>query len=497
MNRSLSFTTRLSLALALLLLAYGAFVALLGRQVAAEQEQESLQRLSHGLAGHIVGHWPEIASPDRDAAERSARGALLSMLMTVNPGVQVYLLDADGRVQHYLGEPGMVRQYQVDLVPVRAFLGGAALPLRGTDPMGSGVPRIFSAAMFPVRAGDVRPPGYLYVILDSRARAQVAAQVGTDRIWRSTAVAAAIGLLVTLGLGLFTFRRLTLPLHRLAQGLRDYSQRTTPAPGTAGAASARPVGDEVQAIGAAFADMTRRIETQAEREQRQVADHREMMASVAHDLRTPLTALHGHLEALTGETTPDATRRAAVLQAALAQSRKVGRLSQQLFELAALQSTEQVLHRERFSLDEVVTDAVQKFELSDATSPVTLHGVPPGRLELDGDLQLIERALTNLIDNAVRHAPGSRPVRVSLRREGAQAEIVVEDSGPGLPGELHQRLDQGLSLRDPPIKRKSGGIGGLGLAIAQRVAVLHGGSLRPLPAPMGGTRLCLVLPLAA
>ncbi|CAN5161824.1 sensor histidine kinase [soil metagenome] len=485
------------MALALLLLAYGGFVALLGRQVAAEQEQESLQRLSHGLAGHIVGHWPEITSLSRDEADRSARGALLSMLMTVNPGVQVYLLDADGRVQHYIGEPGMVRQAQVDLGPVRAFLAGAALPLHGTDPMGSGVPRIFSAAMFPVRAGDTRPPGYLYVILDSQARNAVAAQVGAERVWRSAGLAAAIGLLVTLGLGLFTFRRLSLPLHQLAQRLRGYSQRDATPEGSVSPVPARPGGDEVQAIGEAFDDMKQRIESHAEREQRQVADHREMMASVAHDLRTPLTALHGHLEALAGEAAPDAPRRAAVLQAALAQSRKVSRLSQQLFELAALQSTQQVLHRERFSLDEVVTDAVQKFGFSGAVPAVTLHGLPPGRLELEGDLQLIERALTNLIDNAVRHAPGSRPVMVSLRRQGTQAEIVVEDGGPGLPGELHQRLDQGLSLRDPPIKRSSGGIGGLGLAIAQRVAVLHGGSLRPLPAPLGGTRLCLALPLAA
>ncbi|EHR71233.1 signal transduction histidine kinase [Burkholderiales bacterium JOSHI_001] len=495
-----SFTTRLSFALAVLLLAYGAFVALLGRQVAAEQEQESLQRLSHGLARHIVEHWPEIASPDRDAAERSARGALLSMLMTVNPGVQVYLLDADGRVQHYIGEPGMVRQHQVDLAAIRAFLAGAPLPLRGTDPMGSGVPRIFSAAMFPVRPGNVRPPGYLYIVLDSPARGAVAAQIGADRLWQGAALAAAMGLLVTLGLGLFTFRRLTRPLHRLARSLRDYSRRgvgADVADGSASDAPLRPLGDEVQALADAFSDMTRRIESQAEREQRQVADHREMMASVAHDLRTPLTALHGHLEALAGDVTPDAARGAAVLQAALAQSRKVSRLSQQLFELAALQSNGQVLHRERFSLDEVVTDAVQKFGLHDVQPPVTLHGLPPGRLELDGDLQLIERALTNLIDNALRHAPGSQPVRVSLRRQGSQAEIVVEDGGPGLPGELHQRLDQGLSLRDPPIKRSSGGIGGLGLAIAQRVAVLHGGTLRPLPAPGGGTRLCLALPLAA
>ena len=497
-----SFTTRLSLLLALLLLAYGAFVALLGRQVAAEHEQESQQRLSHGLARHIVEHWPEIASPKRDEAERSVRAALLSMLMTVNPAVQVYLLDADGAVQHYIGEPGMVRQQRVDLGAVRAFLGGAALPLRGTDPMGSGVPRIFSAAMFPVRVGDMRPPGYLYIVLDSPAREAVSAQISADRLWRSAAFAAAIGMLVTLGLGLFTLRRLTQPLHRLAERLRAYSQRdktpltpqTPPLP--AKAAAKRQVRDEVQAIAEAFAAMTLRIESQAARAQLQVAGHREMMASVAHDLRTPLTALHGHLEALAGEPAPDAARRAAVLQAALAQSRKVSRLSQQLFELAALQSTEQVLHRERFSLDEVVTDAVQMFELSDLQPSVTLVGVPPGRLELDGDLQLIERALTNLIDNAVRHAPSSSPVRVSLRREGQQAEIVVEDGGPGLPGELHQRLAQGLSLRDPPIKRSSGGIGGLGLAIAQRVAVLHGGSLRPLPAPLGGTRLCLVLPLA-
>ncbi|MDZ7589314.1 MAG: HAMP domain-containing sensor histidine kinase [Rubrivivax sp.] len=499
MKPTRSFTTRLSLALALLLLAYGAFVALLGRQVAAEQEQESSQRLSHGLARHIVGHWPEIASPQRDAAEQSARSALLTMLMTVNPGVQVYLLDADGRVEHYIGEPGMVRQHQVDLGPVRAFLAGGALPLRGTDPMGSQVPRIFSAAMFPVRAGDTRPPGYLYIVLDSPARDAVAAQVGADRLWRGAALAAAIGLLVTLGLGLFTFRRLTLPLHRLARRLRSYSQRDAPQEAPAGPTPQRPVGDEVQAMVAAFDEMKQRIELHAEREQRQMADHREMMASVAHDLRTPLTALHGHLERLASEDRieADTARRQMVLQAALAQSRKVSRLSQQLFELAALQSPAQVLHRERFSLDEVVTDAVQKFGLGDALPAVTLHGVPPGRLELEGDLQLIERALTNLIDNAVRHAPGTCPVRVSLRREGMQAEVVVEDGGPGLPGELHQRLDQGLSLRDPPIKRSTGGIGGLGLAIAQRVAVLHGGSLRPLPAPQGGTRLCLALPLAA
>jgi signal transduction histidine kinase len=488
-----SLAARLTLALALLLLAYGAFVALLGRQVAAEQEQESLQRLSHGLARHIVEHWPEITVADIDQGDRQARQALLSMLMVVNPGIQAYVLDADGRVEAYIGEPGMVRQHQVDLAPIRSFLGGAALPLRGTDPMGSAEPRIFSAAMFAQRAGDSRPPGYLYVVLDGQARELVSGQTSQRRVWLGAAAAAAIGLLATLLAGAVAFRQISLPLRRLAARMRDYSVRAAPVPG---APPGHIAGDEVRAIGGAFDEMTARIEAHAVRDEQRAQAHRETIASMAHDLRTPLTALHGQLEALAGERPDPAVGRDEILSAALAQSDKVRRLSQQLFELAHLQSSEQVLHRERFRLDELVTDAVHKFELGQAHGRVRLQGLPPQRIELDGDLQLIERALTNLIDNALRHASGAEPVLVSLHCEGDQARIVVEDVGPGLPQELLLRLQSGQSVRDPPIRRISGGIGGLGLAIAQRVAALHGGSLLPLPAPAGGTRLCLALPLA-
>ncbi len=501
-----SFTARLTGALALLLLAFAALVVALGRQVASEHEAESLQRLSHGLARHIVAQWPQITAADPNPADQAARAALLRMLGGVNPGIQVYVLGADGHVNAYIGEPGMVRQHQVDLQPVRDFLAGGALPLRGTDPMGAPAGRaagdagsggrIFSAAMFAPQPGQTAPPGYLYIVLDGPLRAQVAGQVSLRRVWQGAAIVAGAGLLLTLLLGGLAFGRLTRPLHRLAGRMRDYSLRAAPA-GPPPATQPPPAGDEVAVISQAYGDMTRRIEQQAEHSQRQANDHREMMASVAHDLRTPLTALHGHLEALADPSSASPNR---LLDAALAQSNKVRRLSQQLFELAALQSDHQVLHRERFNLDELVTDAVQKFELGRQPPPVTLGGTPPGRLALDGDLQLIERALSNLIDNALRHAPGHSPVRVSLRREGGAAHIVVEDTGPGLPPELLRRLTRQQSLRDPPMRRAGGpgpgGIGGLGLAIAQRVAQMHGGSLLPLPAPQGGTRLCLALPLA-
>lgn len=520
-----SFTTRLSLALALLLLAYGAFVAVLGRHVAAEQAQESLQRLSHGLARHIVGHWPEIAAPDRDAAERSARSALLSMLMTVNPGVQVYVLDADGRVQHYIGEPGMVREDQVDLDVIRAFLAGAALPLRGTDPMGSGVPRIFSAAMFPVRAGDTRPPGYLYIVLDGPSRDAVTAQVGADRLWQGAALAAAIGMLVTLGLGLFTFRRLTLPLHRLAQGLRDYSQgrRAGEAQRAAGVAQtsepallARTGGDEVRAIAEAFGGMTRRIEQQAEREQRQVADHREMMASVAHDLRTPLTALAGLAESLPLAGPPLPPAQAELAEAIRAEALRTHALARDLLDLARLQADAPHLALDWIAVDELVGSAVQSRAHALRAHALTLE-VPDDLPLLRADAVLMERVLCNLLDNAIAHTPAGGRITIGARSTAAGAtpddapawlEIDVCDEGCGLPpGREHAIFERFVRGADPgpaglvaaPAApgqaRTTGDEGtGLGLALVRAIIEVHGGSVAAHNRPSRGACFTLRMP---
>ncbi len=495
---SSGFTSRLLWALLLLLLGFGLFVAVGVRQVAVTQEQEALQRLSHGLARHIVGHWPEVTA-NGEAAQNS-RAELLRMLQAVNPGVQVYLLDADGAVAQYIGPPGMVREHRVNIDAVRAFLAGRALPLVGTDPMG-GPDRIFSAAMFPPRPGDSRPPGYLYVVLDGPARAAANAGTSPQPAWTSAAWAVAVGMLATLALGSGVLLRLTLPLNRLAKRMHGFGLRQTALPSGLGpepaavVAVARPR-NEVEAIAHTFDALVQRIEAQAAAREAQASAHREVIANVAHDLRTPLTALHGHLEALGQPATvaqPELHQR--LVAVALAQSDKVRRLSQQLFELATLQSSDQVLHRERFRLDELVSDTVQKFELASPQRRVALAGQASGPVDVDGDLHLIERALTNLIDNAVRHTPGTAPVRVSLRCEGPQASVWVEDEGPGLPLELARRLDAGQPVRDPPMPRPGGGMGGLGLAIAQRITALHGGRLHTLGAPGGGTRLVMALPL--
>jgi signal transduction histidine kinase len=330
-------------------------------------------------------------------------------------------------------------------------------------------------------------------VLNGESQDEAINQLSFKRIWQSAGLITLIGLLLTFLAGFIAFRNITLPLQKLAKRMHQYHLFDT------GLTKGTHVMDEVEAISDAFNSLTERVEKQAAKVEEQSSAHREIVASVAHDLRTPLTALHGHLEALLNNKSLQADHREKVLQTALAQSEKVRRLSQQLFELATLQATEEVIHREQFRLDELVNDSVQKFGLNNNGAPlVILTGDAPGNLALDGDVQLIERAISNLVDNAMRFTSKNTPVKVRIYQHENTAKIIIEDDGPGLQKEFEDRLETGQSLRDPPIKSTNGGIGGLGLAIAQRIAILHGGSLKTLKHSTPnekGTKLCLTLPL--
>jgi len=502
-----TFAARLSMTLLVLLTAYSAYLAFISRKVFVAQEQEALQQLSHGLASHMVEHWPQMTTDDVELSQQREREAVLSMLMVVNPGVQAYVLDENAVVKAYIGDSSMVRQHQVDMAAIQAFLSGHNLPIYGTDPMRSDQKRIFSVAKFSPRTIASQAPGYLYIVLDGSARSTVALQLGSSRLWQGGVLAAMGGLLIILFVGLFTFRRLTQPLQNFAAQLESY-ELSTPTPAVKidhvvvdKNFTISSQNDEVSAIRHAFESMKQRLAAQTERERKQSKAHREIMAGLAHDLRTPLTALHGHLEVLLNqEVDANQVQRKDVLATALSQSDKVRKLTQQLFELAMLQSTDELMHKEPLRLDELVSDTVQKFSGLNAAPRVVLAGLAPGALTINGDLQLIERALTNLIDNAQRHAGGAKPVRVSVTSENGKAQIIIEDEGPGLPPDVAHRLLNNQSLRESPIRRATGGLGGLGLAIAQRVAWLHGGTLKPMPnqaAQSSGTQLCLVLPLMA
>jgi signal transduction histidine kinase len=333
----------------------------------------------------------------------------------------------------------------------------------------------------------------VYVVLSGEEREALVANVAAGSVLRTTLWSIALVALLGLLAGLAAFHLITRPLRRLTSAVRQFDSE-----GAAALESGAPTlgdagqggGDEIETLRDAFAQMTRRIAGQWRELRTQDQQRRELFANISHDLRTPLTSLHGYLETLLmkSDTLAPAERR-HYLEIALGQSRKVGRLAQELFELARLEYGVVKPEKERFALADLVQDVFQKFELAaEARRQRLVADIPPGLPVVTADLGLIERVLTNLLDNAIRHTPEGGEIAVVLRADGEGVAVEISDTGPGIPGELRQSL-----FTRPLFSSSTGRSGGLGLLIVQRILQLHGSDIRLQQRAEKGAVFCFAL----
>jgi signal transduction histidine kinase len=289
--------------------------------------------------------------------------------------------------------------------------------------------------------------------------------------------------------GLVAFYAIT---HRLRRTIREVDAYANDEPSMHILSEAG--GDEIDRLSNAFTAMRGRLEAQMHELKRQDVLRRELVANVSHDLRTPLTSMQGYLEALLRmEDALDRDERKRYLEVAVRQSVKVSRLAQQLFELAKLECEETQPQTERFSISELVQDIAQKFALSAAQKHIRLDTrVENESLFVEGDIGMIERVVTNLIDNAIRHTPEHGEVRLEARSVAGKVEIMIADTGLGIPEEqMPGLLERGSPIRQMAARRG----GGLGLLIANRILDLHGSAIRAASRVGEGTRISFALPL--
>lgn len=204
-----------------------------------------------------------------------------------------------------------------------------------------------------------------------------------------------------------------------------------------------------------------------------------ILASLSHDLRTPLAALVGLADTLVlaRPTLPpphDETARALRDQA-----RSLAEMVNNLLELARLTQGRQPLNLEWQPLEEIVGAAIQRLGPVLKAHPVSVD-LDPGLPLLEFDAVLLERVLGNLLDNAAKHTPPGTPIFVEGRVRGAAAEVSVRDSGPGF---------------SPEAASGAAPHNGLGLSICQAIVAAHGGKLRVENGPDGGARVTFTLPL--
>lgn len=303
-----------------------------------------------------------------------------------------------------------------------------------------------------------------------------------QRATRTQLLAILAGVSMFGALGAYTIaRRALAPVRRLAdeaRRLQTLSEGDLPRSGRR---------DEIDDLAAVLNQLLGRVRAD-------VLRVRQFTADAAHEIRTPLAALRGHLELLLARRPDDD---AATLVGLLEEIDRLARLVDQLLLLEKLEALPDARRDLPLDLGALAGELVEHLAVVGEERGVRLVAeveLAPVR----GDPEKLRQLFLNLIDNAFRYTPAGGQVTVRVGKTAANAEAAVEDTGPGIPAEELPRVFQ----RFASDRRRPGAGTGLGLAIAQAIARAHGGDLSadsPVAAQVSetpGARFTLRLPLA-
>jgi len=265
-----------------------------------------------------------------------------------------------------------------------------------------------------------------------------------------------IGLVTLLCYG-FAYH-LTSPVTRLRSVLERFGQ------GDLAARAAINRKDELGQLSSSYNQMADRIQTL-------LAAERRLLLDISHELRSPLARLGVAVElARSGED------RDHMLDRIQKEADRLNELVAELLQVTRVEGDPSMQKSETVPLDELLADIVYDSLLEAKAKDCTLLLKAPSAITLNGDEELIRRAVENVIRNAIRYAPVGTPIDIELKRSGEMAEICVRDHGPGVPAEALPRIFDPFYRVDSDRNRISGGLG-LGLAIARRSVELHKGKL--------------------
>ncbi len=254
-------------------------------------------------------------------------------------------------------------------------------------------------------------------------------------------------------------RNLTKPVRRLQKAVERFGQGDL----SARAGSTRR--DELGQLARTFDQMADRIQTL-------LAAERRLLLDISHELRSPLARLGVAVElARSGED------RDAALNRILKESERLNELVGELLQVTRAEGDPSSLQHGPVRLDHLLGELTNDCAIEAQARGCSLNFHTSGTVMLQGDPELLRRALENVLRNAIRHAPQKTPVEVDLEGTDKIARIRVRDYGPGVPEEALPRIFDPFYRVDTDRNRNSGGVG-LGLSIARRAIELHKGQLK-------------------
>ena len=242
--------------------------------------------------------------------------------------------------------------------------------------------------------------------------------------------------------------------------------------------------DEIGVLAQSFNEMADQVEET-------ITALRRFVSDAAHELHSPLTALLADLELSVNEQ--DETRRSELIERAQQQAGRLRELADNLLDLSRVETARAQASTGVVNLNDLLRDISEPYASQADQAGLSLQlDVPPEPIEIHGDPAQLRRAISNLIDNAIKFTPEGGVVTIGLKKNAAVIELCVQDTGIGIPEEdlpqLFSRFHRGRNVANYPGN-------GLGLAIVKAIVEAHGGSVSAANTSPGA-RFCITLPEA-
>lgn len=453
---------------------------------------ETSQQLNASLAEHLIEEKFQNASPflEDGAVNKALFGDLMHDMMAVNRTIEVYLLDDAGGVLYsvVLDHTKSDRPVtSVALEPIKEFINskGSAHVL-GDDPRMPDQQKIFSAAPYNV---DGRT-GYVYIVLAGQELAAVQQQLASSYFMRLGIGASLLTMLFAALIGFISIWFLTKNLRSIIHAVRRFREGDTSVRIENAATS------DVAVLATTFNDMADTLENNIEEIQGVDRLRRELIANVSHDLRTPLAILKGYIETLQiKKDTLSVVEQEAYLHIIEDSSDRLANLITQLFEYSKLEAKQIAPNKEPFSIADLAGDLVASNRVIAEKKGIALTLSNTAQTPLVfADISLVERAIQNLLDNALKFTPQNGSITLELQPTDTNVSISVRDTGPGISEVEQAHIFERYKQTRTDHARQ--GVG-LGLAIVKKIMELHNTSIRVESSASTGSVFQFALPVPA
>ena len=479
---------KLWLAFILLVLLMGSSYIFITGYFANKYSQETTQRLNADVAHHVIAEKFKDASPflEDGSVNKPLFGDLMHDMMAVNQSIEVYLLNETGEVLYSVvldhGDKSSTKS--VSLTPIEFFIKnkGERFVL-GDDPRNIGEQKIFSAAPYSVDGRE----GYVYIVLAGKKFQEVSDNLLNQYFTKLGIGATLLTMLFSLVIGLLAIWFLTKNLRLITKTVRKFHD------GDLQARIANPENSDIEVFANSFNEMADSIVGNMDKMQSVDLLRRELIANVSHDLRTPLAILKGYIETLQIKNDSlTEEQKQEYLQITHDNVDKLSNLINQLFEYSKLEAEQVTPVKEPFSITELSHDLIAKFRVLAEKKQIDLQlDNPEENCMVFADVSLVERALQNLIENALKYTQANGKVTLSLQKKGKNVEINITDTGTGIAVNEQPFIFDRYKQVDKSAKKQGYG---LGLAIVKKIMDLHDTTITVLSKPKEGSSFIFHLP---